>query len=67
MDARRKERPEALAEELRGRYGVQVHASTMDLAAESPGQALAEQMERLGLHVTSVINNAGFATFGPFQ
>ncbi|MEV7526067.1 hypothetical protein [Streptomyces sp. NPDC091371] len=39
----------------------------MGLATDNPGQALAMRVERLGLHVTSVINNAGFATFGAFH
>ncbi|ARQ67535.1 SDR family NAD(P)-dependent oxidoreductase [Streptomyces marincola] len=65
--ARRKERMEELAAELRARHRVQVHVAQMDLAADSPGQTLATRLERLGLHPTSVINNAGFATFGPFH
>ncbi|MFF9675832.1 hypothetical protein ACF1GS_29695 [Streptomyces eurythermus] len=36
-------------------------------ATDHPGRALAEQVDQLGLHVTSLINNAGFATFGPFH
>ncbi|MFF4546677.1 SDR family NAD(P)-dependent oxidoreductase [Streptomyces sp. NPDC001435] len=65
--ARRKERLEELAAELRARYGIQVHVLAMDLATGNPGQVLAEQLGRLGLPVTSVINNAGFAGFGPFH
>ncbi|MER6567182.1 SDR family NAD(P)-dependent oxidoreductase [Streptomyces sp. NPDC001093] len=65
--ARRQERLEALAAELRAHHRVQVHVLPMDLTTGHPGQALAEQLERLGLHVTSVINNAGFASFGPFH
>ncbi|MEU3302485.1 SDR family oxidoreductase [Streptomyces sp. NPDC006678] len=65
--ARRRERLEELAAELRARHRIQVHVVEMDLATDNPGQALAERMERLGVHVTSVINNAGFAGFGPFH
>jgi short-subunit dehydrogenase len=65
--ARRKERLEELAAELRAHHHVQAHVVEMDLATDHPGQALATLVERLGLHVTSVINNAGFATFGPFH
>lgn len=65
--ARRRERLEELAAELRAHHRIQVHVLAMDLATGSPGQALAEQLEHLGLHVTSVINNAGFASFGPFH
>ncbi|GAA1913934.1 SDR family NAD(P)-dependent oxidoreductase [Streptantibioticus ferralitis] len=65
--ARRKDRLDELAEELRAQHRVQVQVLAMDLATDDSGQALAEQVERLGLHVTSVINNAGFATFGPYH
>ncbi|KUN00083.1 oxidoreductase [Streptomyces yokosukanensis] len=65
--ARRKERLEALAAELRAQHRIQVDVVEMDLATGDPGQALATHTERLGLHVTSVINNAGFASFGPFH
>ncbi|MFB8415906.1 SDR family NAD(P)-dependent oxidoreductase [Streptomyces albidoflavus] len=65
--ARRRERLEELAAELREKHQIQVHVVEMDLAADHPGQALAARVDRLGLHVTSLINNAGFATFGPFH
>ncbi|MER6994362.1 SDR family NAD(P)-dependent oxidoreductase [Streptomyces sp. NPDC000410] len=65
--ARRRERLEELAAELRAQHRIQVHVVDMDLATDSPGQALALRVERLGLHVTSVINNAGFASFGAFH
>ncbi|WP_106401223.1 SDR family NAD(P)-dependent oxidoreductase [Actinocorallia populi] len=65
--ARRRPRLEDLAAELRAHHRVQVHVVEMDLAADRPGQALAAHVEGLGLNVTSVINNAGFATFGPFH
>jgi len=52
---------------MRAQHRIQVHVAEMDLATDDQGQALATRVERLGLHVTSVINNAGFATFGPFH
>ncbi|MEU2264407.1 SDR family NAD(P)-dependent oxidoreductase [Streptomyces sp. NPDC019645] len=39
----------------------------MDLTTHHPGQTPAALVERLGLQVTSVINNAGSAGFGPFH
>ncbi|MER8188617.1 SDR family oxidoreductase [Kitasatospora sp. NPDC094015] len=65
--ARRRDRLEALAAELRDHHRVQVHVQVMDLAADQPGQALARELEQRGLDVTSVINNAGFGSFGPFH
>ncbi|MFE3876316.1 SDR family NAD(P)-dependent oxidoreductase [Kitasatospora sp. NPDC059146] len=65
--ARRRDRLEALAAELRDRHRVRVHVLAADLADAHAGQTLADQVDRLGLDVTSVVNNAGFATFGPFH
>ncbi|MCF3128832.1 SDR family NAD(P)-dependent oxidoreductase [Streptomyces olivochromogenes] len=65
--ARRKDRLEKLAAELRRHHGIEVHVLALDLATGNPGQALIERLEPLGLHVTSVINNAGFASFGAFH
>jgi short-subunit dehydrogenase len=59
--ARRKDRLEALAAEL----GAS-HAVALDLGApDAPAQLLAE-LERLGLHVETLINNAGFGLAGAF-
>ncbi|GAA2745955.1 SDR family oxidoreductase [Kitasatospora cinereorecta] len=65
--ARRRQRLEALAEELRTQHRINVHVLEMDLATDRPGQVLTDQLEQCGIHVTSVVNNAGFATFGPFH
>ncbi|MFG2848878.1 SDR family NAD(P)-dependent oxidoreductase [Kitasatospora sp. NPDC048296] len=65
--ARRRERLEELAAELRAQHDVEVHVIAIDLATDNPGQALAERLEQLGLRVTSLINNAGFGSFGPFH
>ncbi|GLZ11901.1 dehydrogenase [Actinomadura sp. NBRC 104425] len=65
--ARRRQRLEELAERLRAQHQIKVHVVEMDLAADRPGQALAAEMQRLGLHVTGVVNNAGFANYGPFH
>ncbi|MDT3727762.1 SDR family NAD(P)-dependent oxidoreductase [Streptomyces sp. DSM 41972] len=65
--ARPRQRLDELAADLRARHHVQVHVVARDPAEDSPGQALAAKTERLGLLVPSVINNAAFATFGPFR
>ena len=62
--ARRKDRLEELAGELRP-HGVTVHVVAADLAQPGIGQRLAEEVAGFG--VTSLVNNAGFATFGPFH
>jgi uncharacterized protein len=64
--ARRAERLEALADDLRARHGAEVRVVPADLAAPG-GPALVErELEALGLEVDFLVNNAGFGTWGPF-
>ena len=65
--ARRLERLEKLAAELGAEYGVRAEAIPLDLGLPGAGRALAEEVEGRGLAVTSLVNNAAFATFGPFH
>lgn len=65
--ARRADRLEALAAELTGAYGVPVAVVPLDLGLPGAGQKLAAAVAERGLTVTSVINNAGFGTYGPFH
>ncbi|WP_434446592.1 SDR family NAD(P)-dependent oxidoreductase [Lentzea sp. E54] len=65
--ARRKDRLEELAAQLRTAHGVQVHVVAADLSQQGIGTRLVEETEHIGVTVTSVINNAGFATYGPFH
>ncbi|MGP2439277.1 SDR family NAD(P)-dependent oxidoreductase [Streptomyces sp. JW3] len=65
--ARRRERLAELAAELEAAHGVRAVVVPLDLGLPFPGQALAEELARRGLTVTGVVNNAGFATFGPFH
>lgn len=63
--ARRRERLEELAAELRQTHGVAVTTLVRDLARPGVGQALVRDLA--GVEVTSVVNNAGFANLGPFH
>ncbi|WP_285639110.1 SDR family oxidoreductase [Lentzea sp. NBRC 102530] len=63
--ARRKDRLEELAAELRAKHGVTVHVVAADLAQPGIGARLAGEVAEFG--VTSLINNAGFANFGAFH
>ncbi|MDI9834976.1 SDR family NAD(P)-dependent oxidoreductase [Streptomyces sp. KAU_LT] len=65
--ARRKDRLERLAEALSTEHGVMVTAIAADLSLPHAGQTLLEETDRLGLRVTSLINNAGFGTYGAFH
>lgn len=65
--ARRADRMEALAAELIRAHGVQVWVIPLDLSQMNAGERLFSEVTRKGLEVTSLINNAGFGTHGPFH
>lgn len=65
--ARRRDRLDALAAELAERHGVRATAIALDLTTPGVGAALDRELARRGVEVTSVVNNAGFATHGPFH
>ncbi|MGW6688363.1 SDR family NAD(P)-dependent oxidoreductase [Streptomyces sp. NPDC054961] len=65
--ARRQDRLERLAAELSAAHGVRVTPVPMDLRAERVGDLLSAEVARLGITVTSLVNNAGFGTFGPLH
>ncbi len=65
--ARRAERLEALAGQLRRAHGTEVTTLAMDLTQPGVGQALVRSLEVAGVEVTSMVNNAGFANHGPFH
>jgi uncharacterized protein len=65
--ARRADRLEALASELRGRHGVDAHVLPCDLVAPGAVAGLAREVERRGLTIEWLVNNAGFGTFGAFH
>ena len=66
ITARREDRLEALAEELRRAHGVRVEPITADLAHQETADLLAEKTRALGLEVGTLINNAGFGLTGAF-
>jgi short-subunit dehydrogenase len=65
--ARRKQLLEELASELETAHNIKTHALSCDLAKAAPRGRLPGQIEELGLAVEILINNAGFATNGPFH
>jgi len=64
--ARRGDRLRALASELQQSHGVTAMAIEQDLSSPTAAADLRETVQASGLRVTSLINNAGFGTFGPF-
>ena len=65
--ARRKERLDELATQLSASHGVRAETIACDLADAGARAALPEQIRELGLDVEILVNNAGFATGGPFH
>lgn len=65
--ARRTDRLDELAAELRAEQGIQVTVIPADLAASRPGAALAAELAARDIVVDTLVANAGFGTFGPFE
>lgn len=63
--ARRKQRLDALARELRGE-GAQVRVLPMDLSRQNAAGELFDRVGALDLHVDVLVNNAGVSYSGPF-
>lgn len=63
--ARRQEKLEALAEELR-EQNAEVHVIAMDLSRKDSAVKLFEAVQELGVHVDVLVNNAGFTYLGRF-
>jgi short-subunit dehydrogenase len=65
--ARRKDRLDALASELGHGHGIRAETIACDLSKAAPRGRLPGQIAGLGLEVDVLVNNAGFATNGPFH
>jgi uncharacterized protein len=66
LAARRKERLEELARELRESAGVEAESLPADLEHPDAPAELYERASRLGHGVDVLVNNAGFGNYGPF-
>lgn len=58
---------EALAADLSARHRIRAVAIRADLGEEGGAEAVFRETEARGVRVSMLINNAGFATYGPFQ
>jgi uncharacterized protein len=65
--ARRADRLEALAAELRAAHAIEVDVLPADLTKPGAVAALVEEVGRRGLDVDWLVNNAGFGTAGRFH
>lgn len=64
--SRRTEQMEQIAEDLRRRHHVETLVLGVDLARQDERDRLAEELERRGVEVGVLVNNAGFGTIGDF-
>lgn len=65
LSARRKDRLDALAEELRQAHGIRVDVAAADLSRCDGPQQLYQAVRQLRTDVSILVNNAGFGLFGP--
>lgn len=66
ITARRTDRLEALASELRALHGCAVHVVAADLANPSAPAAIFDSVSRAGIQVDALVNNAGYGLTGGF-
>ncbi|MEO7430492.1 MAG: SDR family oxidoreductase [Dokdonella sp.] len=66
LTARRADRLDLLAGELRNRHGTDVHCIPCDLADPNAPALLDEEIARLRLAIDVLINNAGYGVTGTF-
>ncbi|PKL74982.1 MAG: oxidoreductase [Candidatus Melainabacteria bacterium HGW-Melainabacteria-1] len=64
--ARRRDRLEDLADELRAAHGVQVDVVPMDIGDSDAPIDLYELLKARGLQIDILVNNAGFGLYGNF-
>lgn len=65
--ARRVDRLEALAAEVRAAHGVRVDVVPADLAVPGAADRLAAELAERGLRLTGLVNDAGFGVLGDFH
>ena len=65
--ARRAERLESLAAELKAAHGIEAHVLPLDLAKPAASEKIAKAALDLGKPVKWVINNAGYGLLGTFE
>jgi short-subunit dehydrogenase len=64
--ARRRDKLEELAAQIKSKHAVEVHVVAEDLAKPGAAQRIVRELQRLGLEVEVLVNNAGFGSTGAF-
>jgi short-subunit dehydrogenase len=64
--ARRRDRLEALAAQLHQAHGIKAHVIAADLGDADGPRRVIDDVQRLGVEIDFLVNNAGFGTSGAF-
>ncbi len=64
--ARREDRLRELSKELSSRYGVQVRVLAKDLSSPHAAREITDELDRVGIRIDVLVNNAGFGDRGAF-
>jgi len=67
LAARRTDRTNALAEELRNKHGIRVDVLGKDLSNMDEVQSVYDTLQKDKIHIDYLVNNAGFGDFGEFH
>ena len=67
LAARRFDRMKELAEELNTRHGTNCHIVTIDLAEDDAPRKIMLELNRLGIQLELLVNNAGVAMIGDIE
>jgi short-subunit dehydrogenase len=64
--ARSRDKLARLAEELQGKHGIAARVLAADLARAASSQEIFDELQRAGITVDALVNNAGFGSYGLF-
>jgi hypothetical protein len=64
--ARSGDKLDAIADDFKHKHGISSAVIALDLAQAGAAQRLFDAVNALGVEVEALVNNAGFATYGPF-
>src|ERR1700733_9044147 len=66
LTARRRDRLDALAQDLSAKHNIRTEICVADLADPSAPDAIFDFVREKGLHIDLLVNNAGFGAYGEF-
>lgn len=65
--ARRDERLQALAQEVRGKFNTSSHIIAMDLTDPGAGKKIENRLAAAGISIDALVNNAGYTVTGMYK